>query len=721
MNKLDKFIVDSAGQWKHPGKKTMIPNAGGRITMKGVKDKVLGIDDKGNKKIMLPGKEYQFPGNNVYEIPLTMKKKQMGGTQDDQQQLMAMIQQYAQGIGADPNQILQELQSASPEEQQGMIEQITAALQEGMSGGNPFAAESMQLGGAPEDHTFPPNPEETYNPMDMEFLQMGGDSKQNKSFMNKTNNFVNWLKTKSMEANMKNMMDIHMMPDGSMMSNDQMQKGGNYVDQNGFYHNVNKEAAYMLGNQNPEYNGNPGYNPLYQPFSGGYASLFNTPQQTTSKLPRDMAIKSTNTNTISKKKSTTFQGNNNPTVDIQSDQDQNPDVDNNQADTDTQWNGEWYDPNQKQTNPTGINNMLAQNINSGYRGNNYQNNNFSGGYGGYGMGTPYFNFGYSPFQGLLGLIPNAIMALGSLGQFRGQGNNTGTGRGTGNGSIFPKRDTRPNMNKNKTINLDYSNDPNHIGDKGDGIKSLQKGPYPNPYMSYEDEIKLLAEQNAPTNAEKLDKTFSFLKKKRPVQFGGMMKAQDGSEIDLQNPDYFNLEYNIHDYPDYLIPQQDVTYTDPNANFAPAPGPKSAPAKGKGTGFMGGFNPFAAESAISDINAITAMKNQADMQKADRLQKKKMNDVTLNHSTADQLDRGDWFSGPGLAHGMFRPNQNIYEGPNAFAKKGGTFFNSNFYQIGGENESPTEDAFEGYEEGAEMFLTDEQIQQILDAGGDIEFL
>ena len=71
---MKKFIKSSKGQWAHPGKNTMIPNADGRITMKGVGYPVLGIDDLGNPKVMQPGGEYQFPGNDVYEMPLTKEE-----------------------------------------------------------------------------------------------------------------------------------------------------------------------------------------------------------------------------------------------------------------------------------------------------------------------------------------------------------------------------------------------------------------------------------------------------------------------------------------------------------------------------------------------------------------------------------------------------------------------------------------------------------------------
>jgi hypothetical protein len=64
------FIVSSQGQWEYPGMNTLIPNAGGRITMQGVNQPVLGIDDLGNEMLMEPGEEYQFPGDSVYEIPM---------------------------------------------------------------------------------------------------------------------------------------------------------------------------------------------------------------------------------------------------------------------------------------------------------------------------------------------------------------------------------------------------------------------------------------------------------------------------------------------------------------------------------------------------------------------------------------------------------------------------------------------------------------------------
>ena len=42
----------------------------GEITMKNVDFPVLGIDNKGNSKVMKPGKNYSYPGNTVLEIPM---------------------------------------------------------------------------------------------------------------------------------------------------------------------------------------------------------------------------------------------------------------------------------------------------------------------------------------------------------------------------------------------------------------------------------------------------------------------------------------------------------------------------------------------------------------------------------------------------------------------------------------------------------------------------
>jgi hypothetical protein len=46
----------------------LIPS--GDITMKGVDFPVLGIDNKGNSKVMQPGQDYTYPGDVVLEFPI---------------------------------------------------------------------------------------------------------------------------------------------------------------------------------------------------------------------------------------------------------------------------------------------------------------------------------------------------------------------------------------------------------------------------------------------------------------------------------------------------------------------------------------------------------------------------------------------------------------------------------------------------------------------------
>lgn len=62
-----KPIVSPLGQWAYPGEVTIIPSS--NITMKGVNYPILGVDDLGNSQMMMPGKDYNFPGNYVTEIP----------------------------------------------------------------------------------------------------------------------------------------------------------------------------------------------------------------------------------------------------------------------------------------------------------------------------------------------------------------------------------------------------------------------------------------------------------------------------------------------------------------------------------------------------------------------------------------------------------------------------------------------------------------------------
>lgn len=67
MKKTDA-VEDAMGQWKYPGRCTMIPS--NNITMQRVAYPVLGIDDTGHSIIMRPEQQYVYPGKRVFEIPM---------------------------------------------------------------------------------------------------------------------------------------------------------------------------------------------------------------------------------------------------------------------------------------------------------------------------------------------------------------------------------------------------------------------------------------------------------------------------------------------------------------------------------------------------------------------------------------------------------------------------------------------------------------------------
>jgi len=69
-------INDNRGQWDHPGKCTIINSR--NITMENVKFPLVGIDETGHIKLMLPENVYKFPGKKVLEIPLKGKYKNLG-------------------------------------------------------------------------------------------------------------------------------------------------------------------------------------------------------------------------------------------------------------------------------------------------------------------------------------------------------------------------------------------------------------------------------------------------------------------------------------------------------------------------------------------------------------------------------------------------------------------------------------------------------------------
>lgn len=96
------------GQWKYPGQVTKIPDR--NITMKGVNYPVLGIDDLGNEKMMMPNMDYTFPGQTVTEYPQMqtggwLDEMKLGGTPSSLQQFKAKRGKTSKNIQSSINKL----------------------------------------------------------------------------------------------------------------------------------------------------------------------------------------------------------------------------------------------------------------------------------------------------------------------------------------------------------------------------------------------------------------------------------------------------------------------------------------------------------------------------------------------------------------------------------------------------------------------------------------
>lgn len=100
------FIISERGQWDYPGQPTAVPTPSGKITMEGVEDDLLGIDNLGNTQYMTPGNEYQFEGDMVYEIPQAKKGGSKKPSKKFSRSLMAKNRLFAK------NPLLKRIKSA---------------------------------------------------------------------------------------------------------------------------------------------------------------------------------------------------------------------------------------------------------------------------------------------------------------------------------------------------------------------------------------------------------------------------------------------------------------------------------------------------------------------------------------------------------------------------------------------------------------------------------
>lgn len=63
----NKIPVSKDGVFASGGKPVIVPSS--NISLKNVPYPILGTDNQGNSKMMMPGQDYQFPGDYVFEIP----------------------------------------------------------------------------------------------------------------------------------------------------------------------------------------------------------------------------------------------------------------------------------------------------------------------------------------------------------------------------------------------------------------------------------------------------------------------------------------------------------------------------------------------------------------------------------------------------------------------------------------------------------------------------
>lgn len=73
----NKIPISKDGVFASGDKPVIVPSS--EISMRGVNYPILGTDNEGNSKMMMPGQEYKFPGDFVFEVPMM----QAGGFKDE--------------------------------------------------------------------------------------------------------------------------------------------------------------------------------------------------------------------------------------------------------------------------------------------------------------------------------------------------------------------------------------------------------------------------------------------------------------------------------------------------------------------------------------------------------------------------------------------------------------------------------------------------------------
>jgi len=162
MSEFKPIISHQEGQNLFPGIPTVIKGQkqGTSITMKNTKPQI-ALTPYG-ASYMQPNMEYNFAGSNVLELP----QAQAGGQQD---QLMQLIQAYAQMKGMEPQELVQKLQSLPKEQQQQAIQAIAQEVQQAMA---------QQQGAEQQDQEGPAEQQEE-TPMAQDGMQYNEGAWQN--------------------------------------------------------------------------------------------------------------------------------------------------------------------------------------------------------------------------------------------------------------------------------------------------------------------------------------------------------------------------------------------------------------------------------------------------------------------------------------------------------------------------------------------------------------
>jgi hypothetical protein len=155
MSEFKPIISHQEGQNLFPGIPTFIKGEkqGTAITMKNTKPQI-ALTPYG-ASYMQPDMEYNFAGNSVLELP----QAQMGG-QDQQDQLMQLIQAYAQMKGMKPEELIQKIQALPKEQQQQAIQAIAQEVQQAMAQQQQAGPEQQEAAMGQQDQEGPAEQQE---------------------------------------------------------------------------------------------------------------------------------------------------------------------------------------------------------------------------------------------------------------------------------------------------------------------------------------------------------------------------------------------------------------------------------------------------------------------------------------------------------------------------------------------------------------------------------